>query len=84
MSERRQRDDREVGALWRKQGEKGPFLTGEIHDQPVLVFPVRNKKNPKMPDFRVLRGEPRRAPQQQQRSEPSDPFGFGEGDPFQD
>lgn len=75
MVEHRGREN-ELGALWRRKGKNGPFLSGEIDGKPVLVFPVTNKKNPKMPDFRVLRGNPR---PQQAPAPAEDPF-LGGGD----
>lgn len=47
--------DEEMGALWVKQGARGEFWTGKIGDVPVVVFRNDNKKNPKSPDFRILR-----------------------------
>lgn len=84
MAEQRGRDN-ELGALWRRQGKNGPFLSGEIDGQPVIVFPVTNKKNPKMPDFRVLRGNPRPQPKPQPAEDPFLGGGGGSGydeDPF--
>jgi len=51
----------EIGALWEKIGPNGPYLTGRINDEPVVVF--RNvQKQGNQPDWRVMKPKPRVAP----------------------
>lgn len=67
-----EKDPNEIGALWKKQGAKGEFLTGEIAGiGPVVVFAV-NSSNPKAPNYRVLKAKPR---DEQPKAE-TDEFGF--------
>lgn len=51
-----------LAALWRKQGEKGPFLVGKIGDATLLVFPNQNKKADNQPDYEVFVDTPRDKP----------------------
>ena len=54
------RDD-ELGALWEKSGAKGPYLTGTIGGQRVVVFKNDKKHSEKAPDWRVLKAKPMEA-----------------------
>jgi hypothetical protein len=57
----------ELGALWEKNGSKGPYLTGEINGVKVVAFPVERKSD-KSPAWRVLKSKPREdAPVQRER-----------------
>lgn len=58
-------DLRKVGALWKKEGAKGTFYSGTLDagamksalvgsETRLLLFPVRNKKNPKQPDIELF------------------------------
>ena len=48
----------DLGALWEKQGAKGPYLSGTINGVAVVCF--RNKSdNPKAPAWRVLKSKPK-------------------------
>ena len=47
----------ELGALWAKNGAKGPYLTGEINGVKVVCFPA--KPTEKGPAWRVLKSKPR-------------------------
>ena len=52
------KDPAEIGAMWEKMGPKGPYLTGTINGEPVVVF--RNAtKTGNQPDWRVLKARPR-------------------------
>ena len=53
-----ERNPDDLGALWRKTGSKGEYLTGEINDIKVVCFPNRSD-NPKAPAWRVLRSKPK-------------------------
>jgi hypothetical protein len=52
----------EIGALWEKDGAKGPFMSGKIGDQAVVAFRNDKKKNPREPDWRILKAQPRPKP----------------------
>ena len=47
----------ELGALWEREGGKGPYMTGEIAGQKVVCFPVESQ-NPKAPTWRVMKSRP--------------------------
>ena len=54
------KDPNELGSLWEKSSERGIYMTGEIAGVKVVVF--RNKSdNPKAPQWRVLKSQPRDA-----------------------
>lgn len=53
-----EKDPNEIGVLWEKNGPKGPYFSGEINGEKVVVFPI-NSTNPKAPNYRVLRLKPR-------------------------
>lgn len=65
------KDESDLGALWEKQGAKGPYLTGEISGVKVICFPIESQ-NPKSPQWRVLKSKPR---DEQPKAE-ADEFGF--------
>lgn len=56
-------DRKEHGALWIKQSARGEYMTGTIEIDgtkvQVVAFKNDNKKNPKEPDWRLLKSEPR-------------------------
>lgn len=49
----------ELGALWEKSGGKGPYMTGTILGQRVVLFKNGNKNSDKSPDWRVMKAKPR-------------------------
>jgi hypothetical protein len=52
----------ELGALWERESERGPYMTGEIDVDGVAIKVVcfRNKSdNPKAPQWRVMKSKPR-------------------------
>lgn len=49
----------ELGALWEKSGNKGPYMTGTIGGVKVVLFKNGNKSSDKQPDWRVLKSKPR-------------------------
>lgn len=55
----RNEDPNEIGVLWEKTGSKGPYFTGTIDGQRVVVFKNGHKRSDKAPDWRVLRAKPR-------------------------
>lgn len=66
----------ELGALWEKNGSKGPYLTGEINGVKVVCFPVERKSD-KSPAWRVMKSKPQgeARPQSRERVDASDiPF----------
>lgn len=50
----------ELGALWEKDGKRGPYMTGQINGVGVVLF-RNDRKTPgsKEPDWRVLKSKPR-------------------------
>lgn len=62
-----EKDPNELGALWEKSGAKGPYMTGTIGGERVVVFKNGNKHSDKAPDWRVLKAKPR---EEQQADEP--------------
>ncbi len=67
----------ELGALWVKSGPKGDYMTGKVGDVAVVAFKNDRKKNPKEPDWRILKARPR-ADIQADTKPPvdDDPIGF--------
>lgn len=60
MSEQRQHDPSERGALWEKSGRKGTYFTGMIDGQPCVVFRNdRKREGSNAPDWRVLKPQKR-------------------------
>ena len=58
-----EKDPNEIGALWEKSGSKGPYMTGMVNGDPVVLFKNGNKKDgSKAPDWRVLKSKPRPQP----------------------
>ena len=55
-----EKDPAELGALWRRQGAKGEYLTGEINGVKVVCFPAKQTSE-RSPAYRVLRSKPRDA-----------------------
>ena len=55
------KDPNEIGALWLKEGSKGPYMTGTINDVKVVVFRNDKRGSEKAPDWRVLKSKPREA-----------------------
>jgi uncharacterized protein (DUF736 family) len=53
--------DEELGALWSKTSDRGEYLTGTINGVRVICFREREKRNPKGPDWRVLKARERPA-----------------------
>ena len=43
--------EREIGALWKREGKNQSYLTGKLKDQQVIVFENTNKRSDKAPDF---------------------------------
>ena len=51
----------EIGALWKKQGRKGEFLTGQINingeEHKFIAFPNQTFDNPNRPAYRILKAK---------------------------
>lgn len=48
----------EIGALWEKSGQKGPYMTGTINGQAVVVFRNTFKtEGSQQPDWRILKSK---------------------------
>lgn len=54
-----QRDDGEIGALWERQSAKGPYFTGIVNGERVVVFKNTRKNSEKAPDWRILKSQPK-------------------------
>lgn len=53
-----EKDPNELGALWAREGRKGPYLSGKVGDLDVICFPI-SKGGPKAPQWRVMKSTPR-------------------------
>jgi len=53
-----QQNPDEIGALWEKSSARGPYMTGTINGQRVVVF-KNDKGGEKAPQWRVLKAKPR-------------------------
>ena len=56
--------EREIGALWKREGKNQKYLTGKVKqadgsEQQVVIFSNKNKTKDNQPDFRVYKSEPR-------------------------
>ena len=61
--------EREIGALWKREGRNQKYLTGKMKnadgsEQQVVIFSNKNKTKENQPDFRVYKSEPREAQQE--------------------
>lgn len=54
-----EKDPNEIGVLWQKHGSKGAYMTGEIEGVGSVVVFAIGSKNPKAPNWRVLKSQPR-------------------------
>lgn len=55
-----QKDENEIGSLWEQSSPKGPYMTGTINGERVVLFRNGNKRDgSKAPDWRVLKSKPR-------------------------
>ena len=68
-----EKDPNEIGTLWLKSGRKGEYMTGEIAGQRVVLFPI-NSKNPKAPNWRVLKSTGKDTDGHDQRRDNSTPL----------
>ena len=56
--------EREIGALWKREGKNQKYLTGKMKnadgsEQQIVIFSNKNKTKDNQPDFRVYKSEPR-------------------------
>lgn len=54
-----EKDPNEVGVLWQKHGSKGAYMTGEIEGVGKVVVFAISSTNPKAPNWRVLKSQPK-------------------------
>ena len=51
-----------IGALWKKTGQKGEYMTGEVEvngvKQRIVVFKNSYKEKENQPDYRILASKP--------------------------
>lgn len=57
----------EIGALWKKEGEKGPFLAGQLNNASIMIFPNTQKNAANQPDYRIMIAEGQKRQGQGQR-----------------
>lgn len=54
--------EKSIGALWAKKSRNGEYFTGNIEvggeKIAIVAFYNANKKNPKEPDYRILKSKP--------------------------
>ena len=53
-----ERNPDELGALWLKEGAKGPYMTGTINGVNVFCTPTKSE-NAKAPTWRVMKSKPK-------------------------
>lgn len=55
-----------LGALWKRQGTKGEFFTGNIEVNgtklDIVIFSNDKGDNPKRPDYKIYKSQPKEAP----------------------
>lgn len=55
--------EKELGALWKRKGKSGEYMSGVIEINGVVVtivaFPIKDKKNPNQPDWRIMKSLPK-------------------------
>ena len=66
--------EREIGALWKREGRNQKYLTGKVKqadgsEQQVVIFSNKNKTKDNQPDFRVYKSEPRQAEESTQQDQ---------------
>lgn len=58
-----EKDPNELGVLWEKDGNRGPYFTGSLEidgtKHQIVVFKNGNKRSEKAPDWRILKSKPR-------------------------
>jgi len=69
--------EREIGALWKREGRNQKYLTGKMKqadgsEQQVVIFSNKNKTKENQPDFRVYKSEPRQAEESGETTETSE------------
>ena len=73
----------EIGALWISNKREG-MMTGKVNGVSIVAFKNTNKKNPNMPDWRILlaRNQTPQTAKPAQKPAPADDFGSEDGAPF--
>lgn len=51
-------EEREIGALWAKEGSKGTYYTGTVNGHRVVMFKQKDTSNGK-PSFKILKEKER-------------------------
>ena len=54
-------EDRKIGAMWAKTGNKGEYMSGELvinGNKVAIVAFKREKRNEKEPDWDILKSKP--------------------------
>ena len=68
--------EREIGALWKREGKNQKYLTGKMKqadgsEQQVVIFSNKNKTKDNQPDFRIYKSEPRNEGEQTSTEQPT-------------
>lgn len=53
------KDPNEIGALWEKSSSRGPYMTGMVNGEAVVLFKNDRKSSEKQPDWRILKSRPK-------------------------
>jgi|TARA_Y100000310_G_scaffold109736_1_gene108191 hypothetical protein len=51
--------ERELGALWLKEGKKGKYFYGKINGEECVVFKNKHRETDKHPNYIVYKSQPR-------------------------
>ena len=51
--------ERELGALWLKEGKKGKYFYGKINDVECVVFKNNHRETDKHPHYIIYKSQPR-------------------------
>lgn len=48
-----------LGGLWLKEGKNGKFMSGKLGSANIMIFPNKNKKTDKHPDYEIVVASPK-------------------------
>lgn len=68
--------EKELGALWKRSGKNGEYMSGVIEINGVVttivLFPIKTKKNERQPDWRIMKAEPKQSEEEKIVEVPQD------------
>mgnify|MGYP000131412197 CR=1 FL=1 len=68
--EKNEWQERELGALWVREGKSGKYFYGKFGDQACVIFRNKHKTSDKHPDFIVYKSEDKKSfTQEKEKSE---------------